>query len=214
MPTRKRKRATGGGREEILSAAKREFAAKGFAAASTAGIARLAKVTQPLVHHHFKSKRALWLAVADELFAPLHEALRSGLAECAAQPVGARLEHLVRTLVRHVGTHPATARLTRLETMSGGEAYGLLYERWLAPMVKFLQDELTEGVRVGVVRPIDTRLAVLLIAGAVGQPFAEPRVARHAFQLDMLAPAMVEAYGEFIVQTLLQGLLTPRAGDA
>jgi hypothetical protein len=95
--------------------------------------------------------------------------------------------------------------------MSGGEAFGLLYERWLAPMVKLLEDLLVEAVCAGVIRPIDTRLAVMLISGAMGQPFAEPRVARRAFDLDMLAPPMVEAYADLIVHTLLEGLLlTPR----
>src|SRR5947208_3696369 len=44
------------GRERILAAAIRSFSEVGYEGTTTAGLARDAGVTQPLVHHHFGSK--------------------------------------------------------------------------------------------------------------------------------------------------------------
>ena len=65
--TRRRKPAVPepDGRERILTAAIRSFSEVGYAGTTTAGIARDAHVTQPLIHHHFGSKDGLWRAAVD-----------------------------------------------------------------------------------------------------------------------------------------------------
>ncbi|MBI3179780.1 MAG: TetR/AcrR family transcriptional regulator [Deltaproteobacteria bacterium] len=50
-------------RVAILRAAESVFADKGFAAAATSDIAKLAGVTKSLIHHHFGSKENLWQQV-------------------------------------------------------------------------------------------------------------------------------------------------------
>ena len=45
------------GRERILAVAIRSFSEQGYEGTTTAGIAREVGVTQPLVHHHFGSRR-------------------------------------------------------------------------------------------------------------------------------------------------------------
>ena len=56
------------GRERILAVAIRCFSEQGYEGTPTAGIAREVGVTQPLVHHHFGSKEALWRESMDRLF--------------------------------------------------------------------------------------------------------------------------------------------------
>ena len=46
-------------RERILSAAESLFAVRGFEGVSTTQIAKVAGITQPLIHYHFKNKEAL-----------------------------------------------------------------------------------------------------------------------------------------------------------
>src|SRR5262245_38825505 len=65
----------GPGHDAILAAAISEFAARGYDGATTAEIARRARVTQPLVHHHFGSKALLWRAAMDQLYAELSAAI-------------------------------------------------------------------------------------------------------------------------------------------
>jgi AcrR family transcriptional regulator len=52
-----------GTRRRIIDAARRAFAAEGFAAATNRGIAMASGVTTGAVYHHFGSKEALYLAV-------------------------------------------------------------------------------------------------------------------------------------------------------
>ncbi len=64
-PKQERSKVT---RAKILVAARQEFAANGYDAASTRAIASLAGVHQPQINYHFASKDALWRAVVGELF--------------------------------------------------------------------------------------------------------------------------------------------------
>src|ERR1700744_5968146 len=51
-------------KSEIVEAAKRVFAAKGYDGASLRAVAREAEVDPALVHHYFDGKAALFVAVA------------------------------------------------------------------------------------------------------------------------------------------------------
>src|SRR5437016_2873742 len=86
------------GRERILSAAIRAFAEVGYAGATTAGIARDAGVTQPLVHHHFGSKDGLWRAAVDAVFSNIPRLIpnRDG------GPSGETLTEIIGGFVRFV----------------------------------------------------------------------------------------------------------------
>jgi AcrR family transcriptional regulator len=68
-------------REQILAAARRVFVSAGANAASTAAIAEEAGVTRGLVHHYFGTKRALYLAVVEDLATALSDVLRSDLRD-------------------------------------------------------------------------------------------------------------------------------------
>ena len=60
-------------RKRILDAAAKIFAAKGFDGASVSDIARRARVSKQLVHHHFRSKESLFEEVHDVRFRPVFE---------------------------------------------------------------------------------------------------------------------------------------------
>ncbi len=62
--------ASGDTRESILAAARTEFAAKGYDAASVRGIARAAGVDPSLVHHYLGSKEDIFAAAMRLPFAP------------------------------------------------------------------------------------------------------------------------------------------------
>lgn len=60
----------------ILSAARRCFAQSGFAGSSLRAIAKVAGITQPLIHHYFASKEDLFQAVLEEAVRNYDEAQR------------------------------------------------------------------------------------------------------------------------------------------
>lgn len=197
------------GRQDILLAATREFADRGFAGATTSGIARRAGVTQPLVHHHFGSKRGLWSAVLEALFMDLDASLSATLEGARDADRRARLEALLRTLVRFSGKRPELARLIRTESSSGGEPFDELFDRWLKPWLLFFESEVSAAVRDGIARPVDPRLAYFIILGASTEMFAEPMTALRAFGLDVSRDEHIERYTDLVVDLILHGLLAP-----
>ncbi|MEO5973912.1 MAG: TetR/AcrR family transcriptional regulator [Ilumatobacteraceae bacterium] len=54
-------------KEQILDVALSVFASKGYHDASMNDIAELAGITKPVVYQHFASKRALYLALVEEV---------------------------------------------------------------------------------------------------------------------------------------------------
>lgn len=59
----------GDARNAIVEAALAVFAAEGFHGAGTRQIAQAAGVSQPLLHHHFGGKEALWRMVGEQITA-------------------------------------------------------------------------------------------------------------------------------------------------
>jgi len=66
-------------REEIVSAALRLFAQRGFASASIADIADAAGITKGAIYWHFDSKDALFKAILDQIRHDWQKMIRSPL---------------------------------------------------------------------------------------------------------------------------------------
>src|SRR5215471_3192278 len=110
--TKVRQRAQLEGRERILEAAVRAFSEHGYDGTSTAGVARDAGVTQPLVHHHFGSKLGLWKAAMDHLFSQLPH-----LVVAAERPTDPRdeLSRMSALFVRLSAARPELVRVLSRE---------------------------------------------------------------------------------------------------
>jgi AcrR family transcriptional regulator len=68
-------------RRAIVDAALRVFSSGSYASATTAGIAREAHVSEPILYRHFASKRDLYLACLDEAWSRLRTAVDQAIAE-------------------------------------------------------------------------------------------------------------------------------------
>jgi TetR/AcrR family transcriptional regulator len=69
-------------RRQIVDVALRAFANGSYTGTTTAEIARVAGVSEPIIYRHFPSKRELWFACLDEAwtrFSDTHEAQLAGL---------------------------------------------------------------------------------------------------------------------------------------
>jgi AcrR family transcriptional regulator len=97
---RPRRRAPEEKRARLLAAARRLFAARGYAATTTAQLAKAAGVAEGTVFHHFASKRALLAAVASEygrgLARHMFEGREGSPGELEAEPILRRAFAYVR----------------------------------------------------------------------------------------------------------------------
>jgi AcrR family transcriptional regulator len=90
-------------RERLLAAARSLFAERGYAATTTAQLARAAGVAEGTVFHHFASKRALLEAVASEYGRGLAERMFDGAPATASEPAAAPMLRRAFAYVREQG---------------------------------------------------------------------------------------------------------------
>jgi AcrR family transcriptional regulator len=115
---------------DLLDAAAVEFAAHGFAGASTRRIAERAGAHQPQINYHFTSKDQLWRATVDHLFACMDAAL-PGFG--AGTSVDAAFEAVVRAFLRFSADRPELDRIINLEATAPSLRLEWLVATHLAP---------------------------------------------------------------------------------
>jgi TetR/AcrR family transcriptional regulator len=173
------------GHERILSAAIRSFSERGYDGTTTAGVARDAGVTQPLVHHHFRSKDGLWRAAMDVLF--------SGVAPIGATlPDGApqdRLLAIVERFVRFVADRPEVTRVITREGAAPSPRLTYLVDRYLRAPFREVVDTVRAGQREGAVAPgVRPDLLLFVVLGAGSHLFDVTALARESVGIDPTAP--------------------------
>ncbi|WP_185069306.1 TetR/AcrR family transcriptional regulator [Nonomuraea jabiensis] len=171
-------------RGEILAAARKVFAEKGFDKATVRGIAREANVDPALVHHYFETKEGMFAAAMRLPFSP--ENLVKVLVEGPREEVG---ERLVRMLLQ-VTANPETRE----------------------PMLALIRSAMTNEQAVTMVREFFTNALLFQVADRMQVPhlrieaaFAQMYgivMARYVIRLEPLASAGHEELVEVLAPTI------------
>ncbi|HZQ36480.1 MAG TPA: TetR/AcrR family transcriptional regulator [Dehalococcoidia bacterium] len=141
-------------RDEILAAAIRCFASRGFEGTSTREIAREAGAKQPLLYYHFGSKADLYLAAVLDQLDRLHEGLQAAL--CARCDQLERLRSFVRTYYDHFTIHePGLAVCLREISGLPGDLAEQISAAHRRVATGVLQAIIAGGTAEGVFRPLD-----------------------------------------------------------
>ena len=205
--TQKAVRKRGAGRNEIMKAALSEFAIHGYTGTSTATIARRAGVTQPLIYHHFSSKRVLWQATLDHAYDDFRDTRAAAVKQTEHAPLVEQMKAMLVAFVHFSASHAEIARIVVLESAIGGDSYDYLYKNYLEPEFTALKALVQAGQKQGVIRKLDQKLLPFLIIGAGVHPFVVPETIRRTTGLNPLDPAIAEQYANMIVDALFEGLL-------
>jgi AcrR family transcriptional regulator len=107
-------------RAAVLGAAEDLFSERGFDATSLGAIGERAGIQASAVLYHYPSKRELYEAVLERMFAPLLDQVLGQLRGGGDLPD--RLGAITVTLVRFAAGRPAAARLVLRESVAGSEA--------------------------------------------------------------------------------------------
>lgn len=168
------------GRERILAVAIRSFSEQGYEGTTTAGIAREVGVTQPLVHHHFGSKEALWREAMDALFGDV----LTVTAGVGATPEEQLLDGAER-FVRFAAARPAVTRVITREGAAPSPRLTYLVDRYLRPAFGAVVDALRAGQRTGAVaKEFRPELILMLMLGAGSHPFDVTALVRESLGVD------------------------------
>jgi len=187
-------------RSALVAAARRLFAADGYAAVGTEAIVRAAGVTRGALYHQFADKTELFAAVVDEVEADVVERLA---AHVGADPA-ARTDPL-RTLERGIdgwldaSTRPEVVRIVLLDA-PGVLGWERLRRSGLQHGVGFVEATLQEFMDAGALSPQPVRPLAHLVVSAVDE------AALYVAQSPDPAAARIEMRAA--LQHLLSGLLS------
>jgi AcrR family transcriptional regulator len=165
-------------RNAVISAARAEFAARGYDAVSLDEIATAARVTKGAIYHHFANKRDLFRTVYEQLAGEVEDRVRRRIAragnplERAELAIDAFLDFADDDAVRSVMFRDGLVAL-------GGECRAIDGRYYLALIRQLLDD----FAAAGLLADIDTAMVARLLLGVViegSSLLAEPERPRHA----------------------------------
>jgi AcrR family transcriptional regulator len=190
-------------RDEIMAAAKKVFARKGFHAATIADVAKEAGLAYGSVYWYFDSKDELFHA----LMAVEEQALRSHLAAAVEAPgrdgVEASFRHAVQATFEFFEADKATVKLLFRDAYALGDRFekhlGGIYERFIDNIETFI----VVAQQRGEVVAAPPRMVAYTLAALIGQ-LAHRRLSTD----DGVTAAEV---ADFVVSLVLNGL-RPRRG--
>jgi AcrR family transcriptional regulator len=198
VPRRRGRRPAGEDtRAAIMAAARKQFAARGYEAATMRGIARDAGVDPRLVHHYFASKEDLFVEAMQfpvrptTVIGPLVEAGPDGMGERLVRVFfaawdGPDQRERIMALLASAATSPEGARMLR----------------------EFVSQEILQRV-AGVLPGPDARLRAELAASQmIGVAFV-----RYLIALEPLASAPVEQLIELLAPVVQRHLVGPLPAD-
>jgi TetR/AcrR family transcriptional regulator len=182
----------------------RSFAERGYDGTTTAGVARDAGVTQPLVHHHFGSKEGLWRAAMDRLFSEVRIFTR---LDPSLPPTQALLD-VVERFVRLSAARPELARILAREGASPGPRLTYLVDHYLREQLREIVDTLKSEQRAGAIDPaLSPELLLFFVTGAASHLFDVAAMAREALGVDPGAEGIREAFITLVRSVLEKGVV-------
>jgi AcrR family transcriptional regulator len=189
-------------REQILEAAMRVFAQKGFVRATNKDIAHEAGITSGLIYHYFENKEALLRAII-ETRSPL-QVIRSIPPQMLALPPDAFLRHLMQQMLSILESERfvQAIRVFLPEVIHNPEMspMGITF---LHEAIEFLSSYLAGRMARGELRQADASLVAQTLAASVMGFVLRRQILRDTQVLQYSHEQIVEA----VITTSLQGLL-------
>lgn len=198
------------GYEKIVAVAIRSFSELGYEGTTTAGIAREAGVTQPLVHHHFGSKEGLWRAAMAELFAPIQT-----FAVASDAAPAERLLQAFEDFVRFVAVRPEVTRVIAREGATRSPRLTYLVDTYLREAFATTVQTIRSLQKAGLVaRDLRPELILFLFLGAGSHLFDVAGLAEETLGIDAAAAGTREAFVALVREVLRRGVFTTAAATS
>jgi len=171
LPTGSRAERSAALRARIVEAAKPEFAAKGYDGASVRSIAAAAGIEQGHLGYHFKTKRALWEATVDTVFADFPETV-AGNVPRTYEDARTVMRTLLQSYAAYCVVCPEHARIVFNEAAGGGERLEWLVERHIRRRIAAIEPVFKAARDRGAVAPTSFEAFVISFLAALGLTYA------------------------------------------
>lgn len=188
------------GRSRILVSAGVLFAKRGFRGVSISDVADAAGLAKSSIYHHFRDKRALYLAVLSDMARQSREQMQAGAQGDTWRD---RLSGAVSVLGRLIGPHTQVLSLMLGGMTQVSKKLDTQEIDAIAPVRRefsaILRREIEGGIRAGELRSLDPELATICLIGLVSaalqsmNALSEQERVDFAFDLFLRGAAQVES---------------------
>ncbi len=189
--------------DEVLDAALKMFAQKGFAATKVEDIAREAGLSKGAIYRYFPSKEDIFESLVNRAIAPMAERTLE-LAETATDDPEKLIRAVLMTVTAKMAD-PNTMALPLIVLQEAGRFPKLaeLYRRQVIDKaVAALELIINRGIGSGHFRPVNPRLAIRNLLGPVLAHFLLGQV----FGLDQESPVSADVFIKSHLDILMHGL--------
>jgi len=172
-------------RGQMLDAALRVFARRGYHATSVSDIVQEAAVARGTFYLYFRSKHELFAALVDGLMAEMMGTIRRvDLSPDAPAPL-VQLEHNVVALLSLPQARPEMLRILLWEAAGLDEALNRKLDSFHQRMFALMQGSLELGIEMGIVHPCDTRVIARSLVGSVKEVMLSLLVRQDLEEIDL-----------------------------
>jgi TetR/AcrR family transcriptional regulator len=199
-----------GVRDQILEAALREFADKGFQESSLAAIARRVGVTAPLILYHFGSKANLWRQALEVFCSGFSSVVDAAIAEGREVEGREALRLVVMRLSQFFAANRSAYRLMRDEGGAGSGHGEWFASRRLRPVVGQIEIVYKRAIDEGAVRPAPFETTFFMILGAISCYLESRELVAHLFEKPSDdSDQFLDSYTEQVLALVFDGLSAP-----
>ena len=201
-------------RDEILLAALRSFADRGYEGTSVRELNHALGVSHNLINRRFGSKEQLWRATVDRWFGELVDALAPAASLAVDRDPLERLREFVVTFVEVNARRPEMARLMNIEASVGGPRLDYLFERFITPCLLPAAALATRLQTEGKMRPVPVGTMFFLITHGATAPAAHRPLAALLGIADPTDPATVRIHARTVARLLIEPAIPGSSGDS
>lgn len=207
-PKRKEQSRTRLAKAKMISVATPMFAEKGYGATSISEIEIKANVKRGMLVYHFKTKRNLWMEVADRVFAPVAKRWEEKSEGSLAQHKSPKekVEILIRDYVRTAAEFPEIGHFYRKVSCETSWRLEYLVTNYLQPEKDYLEQINAETLWQD---PRDLMHWYYILYSSCTAIFSSAPECKMQFGINSLDKDIVEHHADILVNLLLNNSPKP-----
>jgi AcrR family transcriptional regulator len=190
-------------RREILDAAQRVFAERGYHGTSISDLVDAAGIARGTFYRYFDSKQQIFAELLDRLLTDFRDSVVGVDTRPGAPPIHEQLVATVHRVFHAARSHRTVARLIFREAMAVDEAFDERVLAFETRLHAYLRQSLDNGIAMGLLRPHDTDIAASCVYGSIRQLIYRLTASDPPAEDDQLHDAASE-----VVTFALRGVLT------
>jgi TetR/AcrR family transcriptional regulator len=195
-------------RRMILEAALQTFSLHGFEGTSVTGIARVHRVSPPLIHYYFKSKDELWRAAMDQGIGDMVRNLEQVCQELVESDCIARLKFFIRRYIAIVAERPAVFRVIVRESDTPNPRLTWLAHHYMTPLYTLVTGLVDQAQKEGRLKAIVPPYHMAqIITGACYHFLASRNRMLETYGIDVNTREIRELHSNAVIDLLFNGML-------